>query len=187
MVIPLPTKDDLKEIIKSIEMPYKDQIEIAWACNELAKVIHNDGFKVVFSGEGSDELWGSYGFAYHGIKDKGWYNYRKWLFQQQSKKNFIRCNKIFMSHSIECRLPFLNKELVEFVLSLPQEIVQDGKSKPKSILQESFRGILPDKIVKRSKVAFQDGLNIKNPIQEEINDKKFYSDYYKEIYTKRFL
>jgi asparagine synthase (glutamine-hydrolysing) len=86
--------------------------------------MQQDGFKVTFSGEGSDELWGSYGFAYHALKTQDWHTYRRNLFVTQHRKNFMRCNKIFMAHSVECWLPFLHYPLVEFALSLPRDTVE---------------------------------------------------------------
>jgi asparagine synthase (glutamine-hydrolysing) len=181
--IPLPSLNDLKEVIRVIEMPYKAQVEIGWPCLKLAEIIHKDGFKVTFSGEGSDELWASYGFAYHGLKKQGWHQYRKDLFLSQSRKNFARCNKIFMAHSIECRLPFLSPPLVNFAISLPQSVVQTGRNS-KALLQQAFINKLPNYITKRPKVAFQDGLGIKTEIAKLINSPvRFYNAEYKSLYT----
>ena len=167
-----PTIDDVSDVINTIEMSYKAQIEIAYPCIQLARRISDDGFRVIMSGEGSDELWASYGMSYHGIVEQGWRNYRIGLFSSQHQKNFARCNKVFMRYGIECRLPFLNTHLVETALSLPQDIVWDGKSRPKAILQEAFRGLLPDEIIDRKKLAFQDGMGIKELFQNIIDNPK---------------
>jgi asparagine synthase (glutamine-hydrolysing) len=175
-----PSVDDINDVINTIEMPYKAQVEIGYPCIQLARKIHEDGFKVIMSGEGSDELWASYGMSYHGIKDKGWTNYRIGLFGSQHRKNFSRCNKIFMKYGIECRLPFLNTQLVENSLGLSQEKVWDGKSRPKAIIQEAYRGKLPDDIIDRKKVAFQDGMGIKSLYEDVVeNPKKYYLTQYK--------
>lgn len=181
--IPTPTAQDLGRVIQCIEMPYKAQIEIGWACLCLAEVMHADGFKVTFSGEGSDELWASYGFAYHALKTQDWHQYRKDLFLTQARKNFVRCNKIFMAHSIECRLPFLHTPLVEYALSLRADAVQNGKSKPKAVMQEGFTGVLPYSVTHRAKVAFQDGLGLKAAITHVLsNPEKFYRAEYANQY-----
>lgn len=179
-----PSVDDINDVINTIEMPYKAQVEIGYPCIQLARKIHEDGFKVIMSGEGSDELWASYGMSYHGIKDKGWTNYRIGLFGSQHRKNFSRCNKIFMKYGIECRLPFLNTQLVETALGLPQNIVWEGKSRPKAVLQEAFRGRLPDDIIDRKKVAFQDGMGIKSLYEDVVeNPKKYYLTQYKNNFS----
>lgn len=182
--VPLPTPSDLSRVIRCIEMPYKAQVEIGWPCLKLAEAMQADGFKVTFSGEGSDELWASYGFAYHALKTQNWHTYRKELFLSQARKNFARCNKIFMAHSIECRLPFLHPPLVEFALSLPQAIVQDGKARPKAIIQDAFLGKLPEIVTQRPKVAFQDGMGIKEAIGKILpSPERFYNAEYSRYYN----
>ncbi len=179
-----PTVDDINDVINTIEMSYKAQVEIGYPCVRLAQRIHEDGFKVIMSGEGSDELWASYGMSYHGIKDKGWTDYRIGLFGSQHRKNFTRCNKIFMKYGIECRLPFLNTQLVETALGLSQDIVWDGKSRPKAILQEAFRDQLPDDIIDRKKIAFQDGMGIKSLYEDVVESPKtYYTTQYKNTFV----
>jgi asparagine synthase (glutamine-hydrolysing) len=173
--VPAPFADDLARVIRCIEMPHKAQVEIGWACLKLSERMRADGFKVTFSGEGSDELWASYGFAYYALKKKDWHQYRKDLFLSQSRKNFVRCNKIFMAHGIECRLPFLHYPLVEYAFSLRQDAVQNGRRRPKAVLQEAFFGQLPNRITCRPKVAFQDGMGLKSAIAARVADpKRFY-------------
>ena len=176
-----PTADELAEVVRIIEMPHKAQVEIGWPCLKLAEVMRGDGFKVTFSGEGSDELWASYGFAYHALKTQNWRLYRKNLFMQQHRKNFARCNKIFMSRSVECRLPFLHVPLVEYAISLSREAVECPKQK--GVLREAMRGLLPDSIIERQKVAFQDGMGIKKAISRAVRDpRRFYgSEFRKSI------
>lgn len=182
--VPLPSSDDLRVVIEHIEMPYKAQVEIGWPCLHLARAMQADGFKVTFSGEGSDELWASYGFAYHALQTQDWHEYRRDLFLTQARKNFPRSNKIFMAHSIECRLPFLNPGVVEYALSLPQTAVQDGRSRPKAVIQNAFQGKLPDYITRRPKVAFQDGMGLKDAIAKQFADpKRFYQAEYNQLYS----
>ena len=59
-----------------------------------------------------------------------------------------------MRYSVESRVPYLDYELVEFVLSLPPEMkVRGGLNK--FILRESVRDILPHKIYQRkSKLGY---------------------------------
>src|SRR5205823_7551129 len=117
----------------------------------------------------------SYGFAYHALQQQDWHQYRKELFLSQARKNFVRCNKVFMAHSVECRLPFLHLPLVEYALSLRQAAVQDGRSRPKAVLQEAFLGKLPEPITRRPKVAFQDGMGLKAAIAARLaNPKRYY-------------
>jgi len=184
--VPPPSADDLAKVVRVIEQPYKAQVEIGWACLRLAQAMHSDGFKVTFSGEGSDELWGSYGFAYHALKTQDWHTYRKNLFLTQARKNFPRCNKVFMAHSVECRLPFLHPPLVEFALSLPQRVVQDGKARPKAVIQDAMAGLLPAIVTRRPKVAFQDGMGLKAVIESRLaSPQSFYAAEYRRTFGRQ--
>ncbi len=72
-----------------------------------------------------------------------------------------------MSFSIENRSPFLDKKLFQIAYSIPVKyLIRNGFAK--SILRDSMRGIVPDKILNtRKKVGFNasitDLLDIKNP------------------------
>jgi asparagine synthase (glutamine-hydrolysing) len=59
-----------------------------------------------------------------------------------------------MAHSMESRLPFLDQELVEWILRLPASaIVSGGWSR--RILREAMRGILPEEVrQRRRKIGF---------------------------------
>ncbi|MGO8687921.1 MAG: asparagine synthase (glutamine-hydrolyzing) [Candidatus Dormibacteria bacterium] len=59
-----------------------------------------------------------------------------------------------MAHSMESRLPFLDQELVEWILRLPASaIVSGGWSR--RILREAMRGILPEEVrTRRRKIGF---------------------------------
>jgi asparagine synthase (glutamine-hydrolysing) len=54
-----------------------------------------------------------------------------------------------MAHSVEARVPFLDHRLVEFAQTLPLDYL-DAHNQSKRILVESMKGILPEKIRKRS-------------------------------------
>ena len=54
-----------------------------------------------------------------------------------------------MAHSVESRVPFLNVELVNFVLSLPENFIVSNKGISKSIFREAMRGIVPEEILSR--------------------------------------
>lgn len=179
-----PTADDLSAVIRHIELNFKAQVEIGWPCLQLAAAMRADGFRVTYSGEGSDELWASYGFAYHALAaGADWHTYRRDLIAAQARKNFPRVNKAFMAHGVEGRLPFLDPDVVDLALSLPQAAVQDGKSRPKAVLQRAYTGRLPASVTSRPKVAFQDGLGLKTAIGATLPDPaRFYRTEHARLY-----
>ena len=61
-------------------------------------------------------------------------------------------DQISMAHTLELRVPFLDHELVEFVLSLPDSIKYPHT--PKKLLTDSLPDLLPNYIVNRPKMGF---------------------------------
>lgn len=162
--VPTPDAASLSAAVRAAEMPHKAQVEITLGCQALARQIAADGYRVVLSGEGSDELWASYGMSYYGIKTKGWNRYRWETYTGQHRKNFPRTNKVFMAAGIEARLPFLDPPLAElaFGMSEQQVRVADDRKHPKAILaaaaclrHASREVAVPREIAWRTKRAFQ--------------------------------
>jgi asparagine synthase (glutamine-hydrolysing) len=61
-----------------------------------------------------------------------------------------------MYSSIESRVPFLNRKLVDFTLSLPERYLLSESGETKFILREAMRGIVPNAILDRKdKVGFE--------------------------------
>lgn len=63
-------------------------------------------------------------------------------------------DRMFFSHSVEGRHPFLDSELLSFVVSIPDKYKLNG-AKEKYILKKAGAGIVPDEIIKRRKFPFQ--------------------------------
>jgi asparagine synthase (glutamine-hydrolysing) len=61
-------------------------------------------------------------------------------------------DQMSMSQSLELRVPFLDYELIEYVLQIPDAIKYPNS--PKQLLVESLRPLLPDAIVNRPKMGF---------------------------------
>ena len=65
----------------------------------------------------------------------------------------MRMDKITMSTSVEGRVPFLDHDLVEFTMDIPQVWkVRNGVSK--YLLKRALKDILPDDIIHRQKMGF---------------------------------
>jgi asparagine synthase (glutamine-hydrolysing) len=58
-----------------------------------------------------------------------------------------------MQHSVEVRLPYLDRGLVEFALSLPEKLLIH-KGQRKYVLREAFSDVLPEAIFTRRKQGF---------------------------------
>lgn len=63
-------------------------------------------------------------------------------------------DRMFFSHSVEGRHPFLDMELLEFVQTIPDKYKLNGTNE-KYILKKAARGIVPEAILRRKKFPFQ--------------------------------
>ena len=61
-------------------------------------------------------------------------------------------DQMSMSHALEVRVPFLDHELVEYILNVDNRIKYPHT--PKQLLVDSLNGLLPPKIVNRKKMGF---------------------------------
>lgn len=64
-----------------------------------------------------------------------------------------KVDRTSMMNSLECRAPFLNRELWEFTNTLPENYLMKGWNK-KYILKEAFKDQFPDQFLERSKSGF---------------------------------
>ena len=152
-------EQNLAEAVYAVEDFNWTQVSPAVAQLALSKRIHDEGFKVVFGGEGSDELFASYGhiFAWN-YKDKDYIKERYKLVVNLHKNNLIRTNKAMMyGGTVELRTPFLHKDLVEFCLRIPPKYKQTDDRVWKPMLRKAFSGKLSDELLFRPKKTFQDG------------------------------
>ncbi len=75
------------------------------------------------------------------------------LKQRLAELLLMRVDKMTMATSVEARVPFLDRELVEFALALPTRMkVRDGVGK--WLLKQAVAGLLPAEIVHRPKQGF---------------------------------
>ena len=63
-------------------------------------------------------------------------------------------DRMFFSHSVEGRHPFLDMELLDFVVTVPDKYKLNGTNE-KYILKKAGEGIVPEPILKRKKFPFQ--------------------------------
>jgi len=65
----------------------------------------------------------------------------------------MKQDQMSMATSIESRVPFLDHKLVEFTAKMPDAMKLRGGT-TKYVLRESMKGVLPEKILSRSKMGF---------------------------------
>ena len=187
----------IPELIKHIETYDVTTIRASIGMYLLSEYISkNHSEKVIFSGEGADELFGGYLYFDRSPTMTDFEHETKRLVKDLSYFDVLRSDRCTSAFGLELRVPFLDKEFVKFVLSIPGQF-RKGNGIEKYILRMSFQNdYLPKEILMRKKEAFSDGVGgMAKPfykhIQENILSQNIYNitnedelekQYYKDIY-----
>jgi len=119
--------------------------------------------KVVFNGDGSDEVFGSYLYFYRAPSDRAFEEEVTRLLTDIHLFDVQRSDRSISSHGLEPRTPFLDKEFVAVARSIATEWRRPikGQKVEKWILRRAFDdGItLPHDVLWRRKEAFSDGVS----------------------------
>lgn len=117
--------------------------------------------KVLFSGEGSDELFLSYRYGMFAPSIDKFYEENKNLISNVHRFDCLRANKSCMANGIEVRVPFLDVNFVDYVMQIPvkYKMYNNKETIEKHILREAFRGYLPENVLWRIKEQFSDGVS----------------------------
>ena len=172
----------IPEVIEKIESYDTTTVRASVGNYLLGKYIaENTDCKVIFNGDGSDELCGGY-LYFHNCPDELEFDKEcKRLLNDISYFDVLRSDRSISTNGLEPRTPFLDRTWVQYYLSIDPEIRFHPKHKQceKYLLRKSFDDgtYLPKSVLWRTKEAFSDGVSsIKKPWYEIINNsisKKF--------------
>ncbi len=119
--------------------------------------------KVVFNGDGSDEVFGGYMYFYNAPSDEAFEAESGRLLQDIHLFDVLRSDRSISSNGLEARTPFLDKQFVAVARSVATALRRPvkGKQMEKNILRGAFAEeyLLPDQVLFRRKEAFSDGVS----------------------------
>lgn len=118
------------------------------------------GFKLALCGEGSDEVLAGYDL-FRTCDDP--VELMRYRVGNLHRTDLQRVDSSSMLNSIETRVPFMDRPLLEFSYPLPMRLkLRDGVEK--WVLREAFKGDLPPYIADRPKMRLPDGSGLKNTL-----------------------
>ncbi|AJR05491.1 asparagine synthase [Photobacterium gaetbulicola] len=148
---------NLLDTITKVESWEWQVLNHAAPMDALFSAIRNDNYKVVLTGEGADELFCGYSSNLSSLDVDELQNERITRVKDLHKTNCRRVDRMAMSHSLECRVPFLDINVTNAALTLPVDSCID-LSTNKIPLREIASRILPEGFAKRPKLSFAKGV-----------------------------
>lgn len=121
----------------------------------LCRQVAADGFKYCLNGEGADELFAGYDFiqqASPSLRDKVLEYSLRYIYRTYLQM----ADRASMYTTLEARVPYMDRKLVEFCLTLPPAFRIKGIQN-KIILRQLYKNELPDTITQRRKVGMNEG------------------------------
>lgn len=159
----------IPKIISIIEDDNMGQVEVAIPIYNAVQLAHEQGIRVMLTGQGADELFGGYSWYSKIVQKYGYGKIREYMIEDLKllyKETLEREDKITMSLNIELREPFLDTELIDTVLRIdPRLNIHNADNMYDNLGKRVHRKLaeklgIPTEIAYRIKEAAQHGSGI---------------------------
>jgi len=147
----------------------------------------NSNCKVVFNGDFSDEVAGGYRYFKNTSNPDMFHNECVRLLENIHYYDCLRSDRSISTHGLECRVPFADKDFVNYYMSIDSKLRMSDKRIEKYLIRKAFEkeGLLPEEVLWRKKEAFSDGVTSEtrswHKIIEEFVDKKISDNDFKTL------
>eukprot|EP01098_Paradermamoeba_levis_P000762 TRINITY_DN1088_c0_g1_i2.p1 TRINITY_DN1088_c0_g1~~TRINITY_DN1088_c0_g1_i2.p1 ORF type:complete len:587 (-),score=216.45 TRINITY_DN1088_c0_g1_i2:90-1763(-) len=178
--------DAIRDLVYKLETYDITTIRASTPMYLMSRKIKAMGVKMVLSGEGSDELFGGYLYFHNAPNAREFFEETVKRVKGLHKSDCLRADKSTMSWGLELRVPFLDREFVDAVMSIDPEYKLCHKNErkiEKHIIRAAFddkeHPYLPDAILWRQKEQFSDGVGyswidgLKEYTSNHVSDEDF--------------
>lgn len=198
-------EDNLEEVIKYTETDDPNTIRASIPMYLLAKYLKNHSDYTVFlSGEGADEIFAGYNYFNRAPNNTALNTETRRLVENLHSFDVLRADRCFNAHGLELRVPFLDRDLIQYVMSIDGEYKMPFQGIEKHLLREVFTNQYPElvktRIIDRVKEKFSDGcgysyvpklLNFfaretsKTLIEKEKDERRYYQNIFDRLYGEK--
>lgn len=154
----------LSNVVRAVETYDVTTVRASVPMWLLARAIQRRGIKMVLSGEGSDELFAGYLYNMYCPSEDEMEAECKRKMDQLHHYDCQRANKSMGDFGVETRVPFLDRDVVDFAMNqLPvvDKLSGTHPSGPKIEkwwLRDLFQEMVPDFVLERTKAQFSDAV-----------------------------
>ena len=154
-------------------------------------ISENTEIKVVLSGEGSDEASGSYLYFHNAPSSYDFQEECVRLINDVQYFDVLRGDKTTAGAGLEIRVPFFDKEFINYYMSIDPSLKMVRNNYEKFLLRKAFENELPHEIAWRRKEGFSDGVSrvelpwyqiIENYTMSNFNMNE--KDWYKQVFNR---
>jgi asparagine synthase (glutamine-hydrolysing) len=184
----------LAEVLWLIEEPNPVNACIAVPFFWLAETASKLGYPVLLAGQGADELFGGYQRYLTEYKRSGAEAVEQKMFsdiENAYRANFQRDNQICAYHGVELRLPFIDRDVVDFALRLPLRLkinsIEDKLRK--RVLRRVARNLdIPSFMADKPKKAVQYTTGVTKALQRLAKAENLtLREYVKKVFSEVYL
>lgn len=167
----------LPDVIYHLESFDVELVNSSIANYLVAKLAREMGVMIVLSGEGADELFAGYEHLKKCQSEHELNQELAELLRGLHNGGLQRVDRMTQAHSVECIMPFMDPQVVEFALGLPGHYKISQSNTEKWILRKAFSSELPDEVVWRTKAQFGIGTGnediMKKLVAQKISDAEY--------------
>lgn len=182
----------IPEVIRCLETYDVTTIRASVPQYLLARYIKmNTDVRVILSGEGSDEIHGSYKYFEKAPSKDEFKKECARLLSELYLFDNLRTDRTMAAWGLEVRCPFLDHKYVNFVMTSDAGyFMYDTETKmEKKFLRDSFKGELPNELLYRTKDAFSDSVSSDKEnwrisiINKVGNEQEYYKSVFIDYYS----
>jgi asparagine synthase (glutamine-hydrolysing) len=170
-------EETLAKVLWLTEEPHASNACIAVPFFWLAETASKLGYPVLLAGQGADELFGGYQRYLTEYSQSGAEAVTKTMFydvENAYRTNFQRDNQVCSYHGVELRLPFIDRDVIDFSLRLPLRLkinsVEDRLRK--RVLRRVARNLeIPSFMADKPKKAVQYTTGVTKALQHLAKDE----------------
>lgn len=164
-VVDVDVDDRLKPVADTIDDAHYVKVSVALAFDAAAKQASQDGYKVIMSGTGVEELYG----GYHRLQSTNDVNEecRSGL-RRKYFTDLYRDDTVTMNYGLELRVPYLDHDLVEHAMTIPHDVKEVTS---KQVIRGAAQRLgVPETVAEQPKSATQYGSGTANALKRLAED-----------------